>query len=105
MEAALGAAYELDPENGEGVKVAPQKGDAIVFYNFRNDGSGQVDGLSVHAGVAAPDEKNICTMFFHLKSEEPQAEANDEDQEASAGRHQALQEAYEHFGGFETDER
>lgn len=49
-----------------GVKVSPRKGDAIAFYNFLDDGSGQSDNFALHAGLPAPAEKSVCAVFFRV---------------------------------------
>lgn len=59
MAAALGL-----PLGTGGVVAAPKKGDAIIFYNYFNDGSGELDGLAVHAGLPASGKKSIATLFY-----------------------------------------
>ena len=38
---------------GDGVVLSPRKGDAIAFYNLRQDGSGDLDRLAFHSGLPA----------------------------------------------------
>ena len=63
--AALDAARQLTPRR-DGLTVAPKKGDAVAFYNLM-DGSGQVDRLSMHAGLPAPAVKSVAAMWYHVK--------------------------------------
>lgn len=68
--AALNAAKQLSPGrehgwSGDGLVVAPKKGDAVAFYNLLDNGSAQVDRLSLHAGLPAPDEKSVAALWYH----------------------------------------
>lgn len=49
-----------------GVVAAPKKGDAVAFYNYVDNGSGEFDGLAVHAGLPAPGKKSIATLFYRV---------------------------------------
>ena len=67
---ALKAAEQLNPGrehgwSGDGLVVAPKKGDAVAFYNLLDNGSGGVDRLSLHAGLPAPDEKSVAALWYH----------------------------------------
>ena len=63
--AALDAARQLTPRR-DGLTVKPKKGDAVAFYNLM-DGSGQVDRLSMHAGLPAPGDKSVAALWYHVK--------------------------------------
>ena len=54
-------AFASDPSR-DGLRVKPQKGDAIMFYNF--DASFDLDVHSLHAGLPAPSTKWIASQFF-----------------------------------------
>lgn len=62
-QAALAAAERLSPSREDGLVVTPRKGDAVAFYNYMNDGSAQVDRLALHAGLPAPAEKSIASLW------------------------------------------
>ena len=49
-----------------GLTLAPRKGDAVAFYNYLDDGSAQVDRLSLHAGLPAPGEKSVAALWYHV---------------------------------------
>ena len=63
-QTALEAARKLRPPH-DGLTVAPRKGDAVVFYNLRDDGSAAVDRLALHAGLPAPGEKSVAALWYH----------------------------------------
>lgn len=63
--AALQACAGLVPGR-DGLLVGPAKGDAVAFYNFMDDGSGQLDRLAFHAGMPAQSEKSIAALWYHL---------------------------------------
>ena len=68
---ALAAAKKLNPGrahgwSGDGLVVHPKKGDAVAFYNLLDNGSAQVDRLSLHAGLPAPGEKSVAALWYHV---------------------------------------
>ena len=66
-QATLAAAVngQLDSSH-DGLLLCPGKGDAVAFYNLLDDGSLQIDQLSLHAGLPASVEKRIATLWYHL---------------------------------------
>lgn len=47
-----------------------RKGDAIAFYNYKNDGSGQLDWRALHTGLPTSEEdgvKWIANHWFRLR--------------------------------------
>jgi len=64
-QAALSIARKLAPER-DGMRVAPRKGDAVAFYNYLDDGSTTLDRLALHAGLPAPAEKSIATLWYQV---------------------------------------
>ena len=62
-QVALAAARRLTPGR-DGVTVAPRKGDAVAFYNYMDDGSGELDRLTAHAGLPAPAEKSVAALWY-----------------------------------------
>ena len=69
-QVALDAARCLAPDT-DGLRVQPRRGDAVAFYNFLDNGSGQIDRLSLHAGLPAPGEKSVAAMWYHADLQEP----------------------------------
>ena len=63
--AALAAARQLSPRR-DGLTVAPKIGDAVAFYNLLDGGAGQVDRLSLHAGLPAPGVKSVAALWYHV---------------------------------------
>ncbi len=58
-----------EPNNGEDEHIAWIKpGDAIAFYNYKDDGSAQLDWSSIHCGLPVNDEssKLIANHWFRL---------------------------------------
>ena len=62
---AFAAAHCLDPAR-DGLLVSPSKGDAIAFYNFCDDGSGELDRLAFHAGLPASAEKSVAALWYSV---------------------------------------
>ena len=62
---AFAAAHGLHPAR-DGLLVSPSKGDAIAFYNFCDDGSGELDRLALHAGLPASAEKSVAALWYSL---------------------------------------
>ncbi len=67
QQATLAAAVngQLDASH-EGLLLRPRKGDAVAFYNLLDNGSRQIDHLSLHAGLPASVEKRVATLWYHL---------------------------------------
>ena len=63
----LRAAEQLSPER-DGLLLRPRRGDAVIFYNLREDGD--VDRLSsrlsLHAGLPAPAEKSVAALWYSV---------------------------------------
>ena len=64
-QAALEAAQALTPGR-DGLTVRPKRGDAVAFYNHIDDGSARVDRLALHAGLPAPADKSVATLWYHV---------------------------------------
>ena len=62
-DATLNACSQLEPWK-DGLTVAPEKGDAIAFYNLRQDGSGDLDRLAFHSGLPAAAEKRVAALWW-----------------------------------------
>jgi hypothetical protein len=50
----------------DGLLVSPPKGDAIAFYNYCDDGTGALNRRALHAGLPAPDGKEVAAMWYQL---------------------------------------
>ena len=42
-----------------------RKGDAIAFYNYKNDGSGQLDWRALHTGLPTSEEDGVKWIANH----------------------------------------
>ena len=61
--AAGGETYFEKANGGEGLKVHPGKGSAVIFYNLLEDGS--ADDMSMHAALPVVEgEKYICNVWL-----------------------------------------
>ena len=69
---ALQACHGRTP-GGSGLIVTPNKGDAVAFYNYVDDGSGKIDRLAFHAGLPAQEPKDVATLWYQLKPPSPTA--------------------------------
>lgn len=67
----------------DGLLVSPNKGDAVAFYNFVDDGSGMLDRFAFHAGMPAKDEKSVAALWYHLGEEASDAIARAHAQNSS----------------------
>ena len=50
----------------DGLLLSPNKGDAVAFYNFVDDGHGMLDRFAFHAGMPAKEEKSVAALWYHL---------------------------------------
>ena len=51
----------------DGLLVAPGKGDALAFYNFVDDGEGDLDRLAFHAGMPSEHEqKSVAALWYQF---------------------------------------
>lgn len=66
--AAFQACEDMMPGR-DGLLVSPNKGDAVAFYNFCDDGSGALDRFAFHAGMPAQEEKSVAALWYHLGEE------------------------------------
>ena len=70
VDEAYERSFALDPTR-DGVRVRPQKGDALLFYNFNDEAN--IDLRGIHAGlpVDAGCEKLVASQFFRTNHAQP----------------------------------
>ena len=66
---ALGKEYQHEEEENNSANVVSiKRGDAIVFYNYVDDGSMQLNWRALHTGLPATSTKFIANHWFRLNS-------------------------------------
>tara|TARA_B110001452_G_scaffold166103_1_gene138628 strand:- start:642 stop:1589 length:948 start_codon:yes stop_codon:yes gene_type:complete len=65
---AIAAARSRVPGR-DGLLASPSKGDAVAFYNYVDDGTGDLDRTALHAGLPAPSERSVGTLWYSLRFE------------------------------------
>ena len=68
LMAAIEAARSRVPGR-DGLLANPSKGDAVAFYNYVDDGSGDLDRTALHAGLPSPSEKSVAALWYGVSFE------------------------------------
>ncbi len=69
--AAIGGVSGGETKGGDGVRVRPRMGDAVIFYNF--DRQGHLDPRAVHSALPVTGrtgEKWACNFWLSITPEE-----------------------------------
>ena len=53
----------------DGVLASPSKGDAVAFFNYVDDGTGDLDRTALHAGLPSPSVKSVATLWYRRRFE------------------------------------